>query len=118
SPERDAGSCFTDDSWITTKVRPWRGTAAATHLREAWRAMSPETSGLARAVRLSLLHAIAGPAVSLPAAAQQAPADEARTLDTVQVTGTRIRRAELEGQVPVHTVSRQDIERSGLTSIG
>lgn len=31
--------------------------------------MSPETSGLARAVRLSLLLAVAGPAVSLPAAA-------------------------------------------------
>lgn len=80
--------------------------------------MSPESSGLARAIRLSLLLAVAAPAVSLPAAAQDAPGEEARTLDAVQVTGTRIRRAELEGQVPVHTVSRQDIERTGLTSIG
>src|SRR5690606_36527851 len=104
-------------SWITTKVRPWRGTAAANHLQE-WRAMSPESSELARAIRLSLLLAVAAPAVSLPAAAQEAPGEEARTLDTVQVTGTRIRRAGLEGRVPVLTVSRQDIERTGLTSIG
>lgn len=80
--------------------------------------MSPEPSGLARALRLSLLLAVCSPALSLPVAAQQPPDEEARTLDTVQVTGTRIRRAEMEGQVPVHTVSRQDIERSGLTSIG
>ncbi|WP_024889032.1 TonB-dependent receptor [Luteimonas huabeiensis] len=78
----------------------------------------PNPSRLARAVQLSLL-------LALPAAAaaqQPAPASPAeaatRTLDAVQVTGTRIRRAELEGQVPVHTLSRQDIERTGLTSIG
>src|SRR5690606_29879961 len=80
--------------------------------------MSPESSGLARAIRLSLLLAVAAPAVSLPAAAQELPGDEARTLATAPATATRIRRAELEGQVPVHTVSRQDIERTGLTSIG
>src|SRR5690554_3696312 len=80
--------------------------------------MSPGPGGLARAFRLSLLLAVFSPVLSLPAVAQQPPDEEARTLDTVQVTGTRIRRAEMEGQVPVHTVSRQDIERSGLTSIG
>src|SRR5690606_509166 len=38
--------------------------------------------------------------------------------DTVQVTGTRIKKAEIETQTPVQTLSRDDIERTGLTSIG
>ncbi|PPU93298.1 TonB-dependent receptor [Xanthomonas albilineans] len=54
------------------------------------------------------------------AGAQQgtAAASATTTLDGVQVTGTRIRRAEVEGQVPVQRLSRADIERTGLTSIG
>lgn len=70
----------------------------------------------ARLPRLALLPAAL--LASAPVVAQEGDDEAFRTLDTVQVTGTRIRRAELEGQVPVHTVSRQDIERSGLTSIG
>lgn len=50
----------------------------------------------------------------LGAAAQSATTD----LDRVEVTGTRIKRAEVEGQVPVQTLNRADIERTGLTSIG
>lgn len=64
---------------------------------------------LAIAVQCSLLLAV--PSIVL---AQDAPT----TLDAVQVTGTRIKRAELEGQVPVQTLTREDIERSGLNSIG
>ncbi|MEF3083330.1 TonB-dependent receptor [Luteimonas sp. SMYT11W] len=68
---------------------------------------------LAAAVQLSLL-------LALPAAANaQAPAPqpEARTLDTVQVTGSRIRKAELETAVPVQVLTREDIDRSGFTSV-
>jgi len=68
---------------------------------------------LAAAVQLSLL-------LALPAAAHaQAPAPqpEARTLDTVQVTGSRIRKAELETAVPVQVLTREDIDRSGFTSV-
>lgn len=79
--------------------------------------MSPTPSRLARAVQLSLLLALPAAATAQDARLASATPDT-RTLDAVQVTGTRIRRAELEGQVPVHTVSRADIERSGLTSIG
>ncbi|WP_149196637.1 TonB-dependent receptor [Luteimonas suaedae] len=73
---------------------------------------SPRPCRLALAVQLSLLLAV--PAV----VSAQDNEDQTRTLDAVQVTGTRIKRAEIEGQVPVHVVSREDIERSGLTSIG
>ena len=68
---------------------------------------------LAAAVQLSLL-------LALPAAATAqtpAPQPEARTLDTVQVTGSRIRKAELETAVPVQVLTREDIDRSGFTSV-
>ncbi|HSM12381.1 MAG TPA: TonB-dependent receptor plug domain-containing protein, partial [Lysobacter sp.] len=68
---------------------------------------------LAKAIQLSLLLAVPG-----LVAAQDAPQPEATTLDRIQVTGTRIRQAEIEGQVPIQTVTREDIERTGLTSIG
>lgn len=44
--------------------------------------------------------------------------EDAAELDRVAVTGTRIRRAQLEGAKPVLTLDREDLERTGLTSIG
>ena len=71
---------------------------------------SLRTQRLAHAVRLSLL--------LLPAtAAAQDATENARTLDTIQVTGTRIKKAELETQVPVQVLSREAIERTGYTSV-
>lgn len=69
---------------------------------------------LAAAVHCSLLFALPGLAAAQDAPARSTPT----TLDSVQVTGTRIKKAEMEGQVPVHALTREDIERSGLTSIG
>ncbi|KRA53943.1 TonB-dependent receptor [Pseudoxanthomonas sp. Root65] len=63
---------------------------------------------LASAIRLAVL-------LALPATVM---AQEATTLDTLTVTGSRIKRAEMEGRVPVQTLSREEIERTGLTSIG
>ncbi|QSX78984.1 TonB-dependent receptor plug domain-containing protein [Agrilutibacter solisilvae] len=68
---------------------------------------------LAQAIQLSLLLGL-----PLAATAQDAPAPGATTLDTVTVTGSRIKKADLETQVPVQTLTREDIERTGLTSIG
>lgn len=67
---------------------------------------------LSAAVRGALLLA------ALPAAAYAQEAEEARQLDRIEVTGTRIKKAEVEGQTPVQVLSREDIDRSGLTSIG
>ena len=74
----------------------------------------PHHHRLTAGVQLSLLMLVA-PA----AAAQEAPptAQEARTLDTVQVTGTRIRKAEMETAVPVQVLTREDIQRSGFSSV-
>ncbi|MFZ4215861.1 hypothetical protein ACOZB2_31430, partial [Pantoea endophytica] len=44
-----------------------------------------------------------------------AAAQSTTNLDAVEVTGTRIKRAEVEGQVPIQTLTRGDIERTGLT---
>jgi len=51
----------------------------------------------------------AEPALAEPAAAK---------LEAIEVTGSRIRRTDYETAQPVLVVSRDDIERSGLTSIG
>lgn len=70
--------------------------------------MKPRRHTLASALQLALLSAF--PVI--------AAAQEATTLDTVTVTGSRIKRAEMEGRVPVQTLTREEIERTGLTSIG
>jgi iron complex outermembrane receptor protein len=43
--------------------------------------------------------------------------DDAREMDRIEVTGSRIKRAEVEGQSPVNTITREDIAQSGLTSV-
>ncbi len=69
---------------------------------------------LAKAVQLSLVLATPG----LAAAQDAEPGTSASQLDIVTVTGSRIRRAEVETQVPVQTITREDIERTGLSSLG
>jgi iron complex outermembrane receptor protein len=64
---------------------------------------------LSIAVRSALLLGL------LPLAAVQA--QEARELDRIEVTGSRIKKAEIEGQTPVNTITREDIAQSGLTSV-
>lgn len=44
--------------------------------------------------------------------------EESAELGRVEVTGSRIRRAEVEGAKPILRISREDIENSGLTSLG
>ncbi len=58
--------------------------------------------------------------INEPVQAQANNDDEeaAAELDRVAVTGSRIRRAQIEGAKPVLTLDREDLERTGLTSIG
>lgn len=58
--------------------------------------------------------AIAGACASGAAVAQEAVEE----LDRVEVLGSNIRKVDVEGQSPVLTISRAEIERTGLTSIG
>ena len=71
-------------------------------------------SRLSMAVRGALLFA----ALPLSVAAQDTASDDVKTLDRVEVTGSRIKTAEAEGLVPVQRITRADIDRSGLTSVG
>jgi iron complex outermembrane receptor protein len=66
---------------------------------------------LSAAVRSALLLSL------LPLAAAQAQDENARELDRIEVTGSRIKKAEIETQVPVTTLTREDIARTGLTSV-
>ena len=52
------------------------------------------------------------------AGAQQAPDQKAKTLETVTVTGSRIRRVDVETASPVHTIDRSQIESSGKATLG
>lgn len=57
--------------------------------------------------------------LALPAGALAQDADDEQTqLERVEVTGTRIRQADIEGMNPVQVISRDDLDNSGLQSIG
>lgn len=81
---------------------------------------------LSSSVRLALsLGAVIAMGAAMPAFAQDssqstAPASkkEATTLQTVTVTGSRIRSVDVETQQPVFTMTQQDIQKTGLTTVG
>jgi iron complex outermembrane receptor protein len=67
------------------------------------------------AVRLALTAGLASSLVAIPAHAED---DDAAKLDRVEVTGSRIKRTQLEGAMPVTSVTREQIEKTGINSIG
>lgn len=54
---------------------------------------------------------------SLPLTLMAAEGDE-DNVERVEITGSRIKRTDTEGSAPVLTISRNDLEKSGLTAIG
>src|SRR3546814_685706 len=73
-----------------------------------------------RSLGCALLFALALPAMALqdPGNAGQEPvgANEARTLDAVTVTGTRIKRTEVAAALPVMVLQKEEIDAQGITS--
>ncbi|TXI49800.1 MAG: TonB-dependent receptor [Lysobacter sp.] len=65
---------------------------------------------------LALLAAMALPAAAQDAATASDTADGVKTLDRISVTGSRIKRAEIEESLPITSYSREEIERQGITS--
>lgn len=59
----------------------------------------------------SIVRAMALLGVAAPALAQQAS-----TLERVEITGSSIKRVQTEGATPVQTISRQEIDRAGIVS--
>ncbi len=75
-----------------------------------------------RSISLAVQAALAAGLISVPAAAAFAQSnergDDAQRLEAIQVTGSRIKKAEIEGQTPVQVISAADIQATGLGSIG
>lgn len=79
--------------------------------------MKHNRNPLAKAINYALgAGMIAGLAMTAaPVAAQD---EEAADLDRVQVTGTRIMRADLENTSPVTVLNREEIQATGLSNVG
>lgn len=88
--------------------------------------MNLDTNKLSSAVRLALtLGAVAAAGVAGSAMAQDTgttnnptPDAKAKELQTIVVTGSRIRRVDVETANPVFTISRQTIQQSGAVTLG
>lgn len=89
--------------------------------------MKLDTNKLASAVRMALtLGAVAAAGAAVPAFAQDTgnaaanpPADKkAQQLETIVVTGSRIRRVDIETANPVFAIDRQTITQSGAVTLG
>lgn len=74
--------------------------------------MSFKTHKLRDAIIVALAVGVAAPGVAL---AQST--DEAQSLDRVEVTGSRIKRAEVEGPAPITVISRADLDAAGEISV-
>jgi iron complex outermembrane receptor protein len=69
-------------------------------------------------IGMSALAGLGLSALATPAHAQNRTGEDLQKLEAVEVTGSRIKRAESEGQEPVVTITAQEIARTGLASIG
>src|SRR5690606_7946280 len=85
------------------------------------REMTLKTTKLRDAISFALVvgaTAITGSAFAQDAApAQEAPSQDATTLDRIEVTGSRIRSVDAETSQPVLVLNREDIEKQGVTSV-
>ena len=54
---------------------------------------------------------------SLSVSAQEAASESTQELDTVTVTGSRIKRAQVEGPAPVQIISADQIKKEGFTTV-
>lgn len=75
-------------------------------------------SKLAKSVRLALALGAASTAAFSTTALAQEDAAEEESVEKIAVTGSRIRRADIEGANPISVMDAVDIEKFGITSIG
>ncbi|UNK50785.1 TonB-dependent receptor [Lysobacter sp. S4-A87] len=79
--------------------------------------MTLKTTQLRDAITFALAVGTTALAGTGAAVAQDAP-QEATTLDRIEVTGSRIKRTDIETSQPIFSLSRDDIQAQGLTSVG
>jgi outer membrane receptor protein involved in Fe transport len=70
----------------------------------------------AKAVRLAMMFG-AGAAATISTQAISAE-DSAEDVERIEVTGSRIKRADMEGANPVQIITREDLVTSGITNMG
>ncbi len=78
-------------------------------------------SKLSTAIRLGLAlgaFAVAGEVYAQDTGGAQASPESAKKLETVTVTGSRIRSVDVETAQPVITLTQADIQKTGLTNVG
>ena len=73
-------------------------------------------SKVAKSIRLALMIGAAA-TVSVSTSAFSADEMVEETIERIQVTGSSIKRTDMEGALPIVTVSAEDIARSGVTSV-
>jgi iron complex outermembrane receptor protein len=101
----DAG----DDNNNRSQARARRGIAP---VRGDTMRIRPTAIGFLMSLLLCL------PTLVAPAVLAADDDEDASQLDRVEVTGSRIKRVQLEGSNPILTISRADIDRSGASSVG
>ena len=69
-----------------------------------------------REFRLNLLCAAVIAAIATPAAAQDGAQPAPTTLDKVSVTGSRIKRTDVETALPITVIQKEEIQAQGITS--
>lgn len=72
---------------------------------------------VSNAVRLAIAFGATSTAM-FSAGAAVAAEDGANKIEKIQVTGSRIKRADMEGANPVQVISRDDLVASGITNVG
>lgn len=76
-------------------------------------------SKLTKSIRLAMAFGAATTAVALPGTVfAQDAAEGADKIEKISVTGSRIKRTDIESASPVTVIGRSEIEASGLTDIG
>ncbi|MGB2740582.1 MAG: TonB-dependent receptor [Cognaticolwellia sp.] len=73
-------------------------------------------SKIAKAVRIAMVFGAASTAFATTAA-EQSTTEEVEKVERISVTGSRIKRTDLEGSIPVTVIDRAAIDFSGQTSV-
>jgi outer membrane receptor protein involved in Fe transport len=80
--------------------------------------MALRRNPLSNSVSLALALGLAGTTAPVVVLAQDQDRDDATELETIVVTGSRIRRVDAETASPVFVLDRDDIERTGAPTVG
>ncbi len=79
--------------------------------------MIPTRKTLSSAIRAGLVLGAFGAAAPATVVFAQDEGENTRTLDRIEVTGSRIRQVDIETAQPVLSISREDIESKGFSSV-